>query len=65
MIKFYIHSSFPTKLICMYKSIIPKCQSHLYRTFKCFPVSEHMIILAKVIPVYLIMSVKAELIILG
>ena len=54
MIKFYIHSFFPTKLICMHKSVVPQCQSHLYRNFKCFPVRAYVIILAKAIPGYLI-----------
>lgn len=38
----------------MHKSVIPQCQSHLYRNFKCFPVRQYVIILAKAIPGYLI-----------
>lgn len=49
----------------MYKSIIPKCQSHLCRHFKCFPITEHVILLTKFSSEYLIMSINAELIILG
>lgn len=64
MIKFKVHISFPTKYACV-KFIIPKFQSHIYRNFKCFPVTEHVILLAKVSPGSLIRSVNAELIILG